>query len=84
MFPGSRTPGRRNGVITAATPRMTAENPTNSPPRTAKGAVKFDRLEEIVRAARLVAAAHAGAGDNLEHRIEDPLIEEDHQPDRGA
>ncbi len=32
MFPGLRITGRRDGVITTATPWMTAENPANSIP----------------------------------------------------
>jgi hypothetical protein len=37
-----------NGVIAGATPWMTAENPTNSIPRTKKWAVSFHRAEKIV------------------------------------
>ena len=35
------------------------------------------RLEKIVRTGRLVTTSHRGAGDDFEHRIEDPLVKSD-------
>ena len=81
ISPSSETPGWRDGVITAAAPWMTAENPTNSIPRAAEWAVALDGLEEIVRAARFVAAAHAGTGDGFQHGIKDPLVKSDEESD---
>ena len=79
---GIFTTRRRDGVITTATPGMTAENPINSIPRAGEGAVDLDGLQEIVRAARFIAASHAGAGDGFEDRIEKPLIETDQYSDQ--
>jgi len=79
-----RVIGRRDGVITTATPWMTAENPANSIPRAAEGAVKLHCLQEIVRAGWREAAADTGAGGEFQHRVEDPLIETDHQSDDGT
>src|SRR6478609_9675490 len=83
-FLGFRSRGRRDGVITAATPGMTAENPTNSIPRAAEGTVELDGLKIIIGTARRVAAAHGRAGGGFQHRIEDPLIETDQETDHGA
>src|SRR5688572_9631815 len=83
-FLGFRGRGRRDGVITAATPGMTAENPTNSIPRAAEGAVELHGLKVIVRATWRVAAAHGRTGGDFQHRIEDPLIQTDQEADHGA
>ena len=81
MFRATCIKPRSDGVITTATPWMTAENPTNAMPRAAERAVALDSLEEIVGAARLVAATHARAGDGFQHRIENPLVNTDQHPD---
>ena len=84
VFCGLPVSGRRDGVITAAPPGMTAENPTNSIPGAEEGAVVFDGLEKIVRTGGLIAATHAGTGDDFEHRIEDPLVKTDQDSDQEA
>jgi len=66
---------------------MTAENPANAEPCAAEGAVGFDGFEEVVGAGGGVAAAGGGAGDDLQHRVEEPLVEADEEadePDGGA
>ena len=80
----ARRARRRDRVITTATPRMTAENPTNAKPRATQRAVKFDGLQEIIRAGRLIAAAGGGACGEFEHGIEKPLVKADGDADGGA
>ena len=85
IFRCIRISGRRDGVITTAPPWMTAENPANSIPRAAEGAVALDGFEKIVRTRGRVAASGGRAGGEFEHRAEDPLVEKtDDKPDDGA
>ncbi len=72
---------RRNRVITASTPRMTAENSTNTEPRPSQRAVNFHGLEEIVRAGRGEAAAGGRSGSHFEHGIENALVNADRDAD---
>ncbi len=81
---GIRVSGRRDGVITTAPPWMTAENPANANPRAAEGAVKFDGLQEIIRAGGGKPTAGRRPGGEFEHRIEDSLVKTDRQADDGA
>ena len=81
---GFRVGRRRDGVITAATPRMTAENPADSKPRSAERPVEVNGLQEIARTGGRVAAAGGRTGGELEQRAEDPLIETDHHADDGT
>ena len=77
-------PDWRDGVITAAPPRMTAENPTNTEPAAFEGAVGLDGSEKIVGAGRGKPASGGGARGGFEHRIENPLVEADSDADDGG
>ena len=72
---------RRDGVITTAPPRMTAENPADPEPRTFDGSVGLDGLQEVVRTARREATATVRPAQRLEDGVEENLVASDGDAD---
>ena len=56
---------------------MAAHNATGAEPRATQRAVRFDGLEKIVRACRLIATARMGAENDHERRADQALVKTD-------
>ena len=77
-FACAKDAARRHRINPLAAPRMAAREPLQPEPATAQYAVSFHRLEKIMRARRLKAAAPARpASQPVEHRRNEPLVTQD-------